>query len=398
MAISTSTDLLLDVRNMSVDYLAGSGVVHAVSDVSFTLKRGEVLGLAGESGCGKSTLAYAVARLLRPPAVVTDGQALYYPREREDAEGVDIASSVALTKRVKAEEADGARSQSGERHDDGAVDILQLAPDALRMFRWSELAVVFQSAMNALNPVLTVGTQIMDVLEAHRPTMGPDSRKRRAIELLRMVGISADRLSSYPHELSGGMRQRATIAIALALSPEIIIMDEPTTALDVVVQREILSEILRLRAQLGFSVIFITHDLSLLLELADRVAIMYAGRIVEMASRRDMYQHPRHPYAYGLIHSFPSLHGPRRRMTGIHGTPPDLRAVPSGCAFHPRCPMAFEACHRVFPVLQVAVVGMPEQRVACHLYNETLRANGAPATEEIARSYERLADEGSKKL
>ncbi len=391
MAISTGTDLLLDVRNMSVDYMAASGTVHAVSNVSFTLRRGEVLGLAGESGCGKSTLAYAVARLLRPPAVITNGEALYYPHTREDDEGIHIASSTALTKKHGKQ---GVLDLDGEQD---AVDIMQLASDELRMFRWSELAVVFQSAMNALNPVLSVGAQIVDVLQAHRPSMGPDSRKRRAIELLRLVGISADRLNSYPHELSGGMRQRATIAIALALSPEVIIMDEPTTALDVVVQREILSEILRLREQLGFSVIFITHDLSLLLELADRVAIMYAGRIVEMASRRDMYLHPRHPYAYGLIHSFPSLRGPRRRMTGIAGSPPDLRAVPAGCAFHPRCPMAFTACRSVFPTLEDALPDMPEQRVACHLYNSALYPAGMPATAEIAASYEKFVEEGGNK-
>src|SRR5437660_5583759 len=215
--------------------------------------------------------------------------------------------------------------------------------------------------MNALNPVLTIGTQITDVLKAHRPQMGPDSRKARAIELLRLVGIAPDRLRSYPHDLSGGMRQRAMIAIALALTPELIIMDEPTTALDVVMQREILTEIMRLREQFGFSVIFITHDLSLLLELSDRVAIMYAGRIVEMASRRDLYLHPRHPYSYGLLNSFPSLHGPRRKMSGIPGSPPDLRDVPSGCAFHPRCPLAFDTCPAVLPILEPAVrVGTTE--------------------------------------
>jgi peptide/nickel transport system ATP-binding protein len=369
MAVVTGTETLLEVRNISVDYLAANGTVHAVSDVSFTLRRGEVLGLAGESGCGKSTLAYAIARLLRPPAMIVGGEAIYYPHQRENDDG-----EVRLADMQK-----------------GPIDILKLTPAQLRSFRWSELSVVFQSAMNALNPVMDIGTQITDVLRAHRPTMGKDTRERRAIELLRTVGIAPDRLHSYPHELSGGMRQRAMIAIALALSPEIIIMDEPTTALDVVVQREILSEILRLRERFGFSVIFITHDLSLLLELADRVLVMYAGRIVEMGSRRDMYLHPRHPYSYGLIHSFPSLHGPLRRMSGIPGSPPDLRAAPTGCTFHPRCPMAFDACRRVFPVLQPALAENQEQLTACHLYNAQLHPAGAPKTEDIAASYEALA-------
>jgi peptide/nickel transport system ATP-binding protein len=241
--------------------------------------------------------------------------------------------------------------------------------------------------MNALNPVLNIGTQIMDVLRAHRPRMSADAQKQRAIELLRVVGIAPDRLRSYPHELSGGMRQRAMIAVALALSPELIIMDEPTTALDVVTQREILSEIIRLREQFGFSVIFITHDLSLLLELTDRVAIMYAGRIVELASRRDLYMHPRHPYSYGLLNSFPSLHGPRRQSGGIPGSPPDLRAVPPGCPFHPRCPFAFEPCDRVVPPLQPSTSETPEQLVACHLYDERFRPEGPPPQEEFAAKY-----------
>jgi peptide/nickel transport system ATP-binding protein len=268
-----------------------------------------------------------------------------------------------------------------------AVDILQLTPGELRTLRWSELAMVFQSAMNALNPVMTVGSQIMDVLHAHRPHMGPDSRKARAVELLRLVGIAPDRLRSYPHELSGGMRQRAVIAIALALNPELIIMDEPTTALDVVMQREILTEIIRLREEFGFSVIFITHDLSLLLEMSDQVIIMYAGHISEKASRHDMYQHPRHPYSYGLLHSFPSLHGARREVGGIPGSPPDLRAVPPGCPFHPRCPFAFEPCDHVFPELGPSTQETPDQLVACHLYNARFRPEGPPPQEEFAERY-----------
>jgi len=274
------------------------------------------------------------------------------------------------------------------------VDILEFSPAELREFRWDELSIVFQSAMNALNPVLNIGTQITDVLRTHRPEMGADARHKRAIDLLRLVGIAPDRIKSYPHQLSGGMRQRAIIAIALALSPELIIMDEPTTALDVVVQREILREIMQLRHRLNFSVIFITHDLSLLLEIADKIAIMYAGRIVETATRTELHQQPRHPYSYGLLNSFPTLHGPRRRMTGIPGSPPDLRDIPPGCAFHPRCPFAFEPCNTVLPVLCTSTPETPGQQVACHLYDQRFNSEGLPTNADFAKKYESAYETG----
>jgi peptide/nickel transport system ATP-binding protein len=351
---------VLEVEHLSVDYLGETGTVHAVDDASLTLWRGEVLGLAGESGSGKSTLAYAISRLLPTAAEVTGGRVSYHAPTRAVERGTLAAV--------------------------GAVDLLALEPAQLRALRWSELAVVFQSAMNSLNPVMTVGMQIDDVLRTHRHGMSRRARADRARELLELVGIAPDRLRSYPHELSGGMRQRAAIAIALALSPEIVIMDEPTTALDVVVQHEILAEILRLRDRLGFSVIFITHDLSLLLEMADFVAIMYAGRLVELATNDELHQQPCHPYSYGLINSFPTLHGPRRRASGIPGTPPDLRQVPSGCAFHPRCPLAFAPCASVCPPLAPIAPGRAQQ-VACHLYNPSLRAT-PPTAAELAEAYE----------
>ncbi len=392
LGANTRSDTLLEVKNLNVDYLASSGTVHAVTDVSFTLRHGEILGLAGESGSGKSTLAYAITCLLRPPATITGGEIIYYPRPSQD--GKDN-SRVAITRLSKNGKSKHAKDGNGNSNDEAqSINLLHLSPAQLRDVRWDDLAIVFQSAMNALNPVMTVGAQIMDVLRTHRPQMGSDSRKRRAIELFQLVGIAPDRLRSYPHELSGGMRQRAIIAIALALSPEILIMDEPTTALDVVVQREILTEIMRLREKLGFSVIFITHDLSLLLELADHVAIMYAGRIVEKASRRDLYLHPRHPYSYGLLNSFPSLHGPRRKMAGIPGSPPDLRAVPPGCAFHVRCPLAIDACHEVLPSLQSVQGGDSGQLVACHLYDPRFNAE-PPTTADLASKYEALAEESN---
>jgi peptide/nickel transport system ATP-binding protein len=268
------------------------------------------------------------------------------------------------------------------------VDVLELAPGALRALRWKELAIVFQSAMNALNPVIDIGAQIVDVIKTHQPGLNRHQRQARAVELLRLVGIAPDRLHSFPHELSGGMRQRAIIAIALALGPEVIIMDEPTTALDVVVQREILMEIIALRKDLSFSVIFITHDLSLLLEVADKVAIMYAGRVVELATREELKLRACHPYSYGMLNSFPTIHGPRKRMTGIPGSPPDLRNIPRGCSFHVRCPLAFAACRSELPLLRPATRDHPGQQVACHLYDPHFSSAEPPTAQDFAASYE----------
>ncbi len=394
-AFANHSNTLLEIKNISVDYHAANGTVHALTDVSITLERGQILGLAGESGSGKSTLAYAITRLLRPPAEITEGQLLYYPRPRAEEDKGRLKGSSRATARVTSK---STTTEPVEAAD--AVDILQFSPAELREFRWNELSIVFQSAMNALNPVLNIGAQITDVLRTHRPEMGPDSRRQLAIELLRLVGIAPDRIRSYPHELSGGMRQRAIIAIALALSPELIIMDEPTTALDVVVQREILMEIMSLRERLNFSVIFITHDLSLLLEMADKTAIMYAGCIVEMATCRELHQQPRHPYSYGLLNSFPTLHGPRRRMTGIPGSPPDLRDIPPGCAFHPRCPMAFEACSIHLPTLLPSTSETPGQLVACHLYDPRFKTGDIPTNSDFATNYEvkYLAVQGTRKV
>jgi peptide/nickel transport system ATP-binding protein len=349
-----ASENILEIRNLSVDYAADSGTVHAVDNVSFVVKRGEIFGLAGESGSGKSTLAFALARLLKFPAKITNGQVVFnYSPNVETPQGPD---------------------KFGD-----SINILELLPEGLREFRWRKLSIVFQSAMNALNPVLNIQTQITDVIKAHDPRVDARQRHERAIELMRLVGISPDRLSSYPHQLSGGMRQRAIIAIALALNPELIIMDEPTTALDVVVQREIINEIKELQAQLGFSVIFITHDLSLLLEISNHVAIMYAGRLVEMADQEQLITHPYHPYSYGLIHSFPDLHGEKKKMLGIPGHPPDLRSLPVGCPFAPRCVFAFDACGKVMPVLRVPDDADALHSVACHLYDPTYNA-GRPLT------------------
>ena len=306
---------LLDIRGLCVDYGTGPDAVHAVVDADLVLHSGEVLGLAGESGSGKSTLVMAATRLLREPGVITGGSVTLY-------------------------------LGNGQQ-----IDLLDADAPQLRVLRWSQISLVMQSAMNALNPVFTIQAQLTDVIAAHDTHLSKRARRARAAELLQLVGISKDRLRSHPHELSGGMRQRVMIAMALALQPQVVIMDEPTTALDVVTQREILEELSDLRDQFGFAILFITHDLSLLIEIADSIAVMYAGKLVERARAADLFTAPRHPYTLGLLNSFPSLHGPRQRMTGIPGSPPDLRALPSGCVFHPRCAYAMDKCVMAVPPL-----------------------------------------------
>jgi peptide/nickel transport system ATP-binding protein len=233
--------------------------------------------------------------------------------------------------------------------------------------------MVFQSAMNALNPVVTVGEQITDVIVAHEGGTKRAARARAA-ELLDLVGIDRQRLDGFAHELSGGMRQRVVIAIALALRPPLLIMDEPTTALDVVVQKEILARILQLKRELGFAILFITHDLSLMLEFSTRIGILYAGRLVELAPAQRLLENPLHPYTRGLLAAFPSLHGPRKKLAGISGAPPDLRRPPAGCRFHPRCPEALERCKAVQPPL---LEQGAERQVACHLWQETEHSKSA---------------------
>jgi peptide/nickel transport system ATP-binding protein len=265
---------VLTARNVSVDYDV-SPVVHAVRDVSITLHRGEILGLAGESGCGKTTLAYGINQLLRPPANLTSGEITFH-----DQDGTD-------------------------------VDLRGLEGEALRAFRWDKISMVFQGAMNSLNPVITIRAQLHDVFTTHRPGMTKKQKEERSQELLRKVGVDPNRLDSYAHQLSGGMRQRVMIAMALALNPQVMIMDEPTTALDVVVQRGILREIMRLREEFNFAVVFITHDLPLLLEISDRIAVMLQGEIVELDTAANIYENAQHPYTRRLLSSFPSLTGDR---------------------------------------------------------------------------------------
>jgi len=256
-----------------------------------------------------------------------------------------------------------------------------MRPDELQRLRWREIAIVFQSAMNALNPVLNVRDQILDVIHAHM-RMPRDQARDRTASLLDLVGIPRSRLRSYPYELSGGMRQRVMIAMALATEPEVVIMDEPTTALDVVVQRDILAQIVELKDRLGFSIVFITHDLSLLLELADRIAVMYAGRLLEIGTAGEIHHEASHPYTKGLLNSFPSLRGPRRDLAGIPGSPPDLRNLPPGCPFLPRCGYGTAACEDVdMHLLSVATSKDPEHVTACPFVLPETPAPGAAAAQ-----------------
>ena len=273
-ATPTPPPVVLTVENLTVVYEVDHPVT-AVKNVSLELARGEILGLAGESGCGKTTLAYAINRLHKPPARIVSGKVTFHDKT------------------------------------DGDLNLLTLGQEQLRLFRWDKLSMVFQGAMNALNPVITVRAQLEDVLTTHRPDMKKAQRRELAASVLQLVGVDRSRLTSYAHELSGGMRQRVMIAMALLLEPQVMIMDEPTTALDVVVQREILREIVRLRDELNFAVIFITHDLPLLLEISDRIAIMLAGEIVELDTATNIYRNPQHPYTKKLLGSFPSLTGER---------------------------------------------------------------------------------------
>jgi peptide/nickel transport system ATP-binding protein len=318
----TQSKKMVDVKNLSVDYVTFDGRVRAVDDVSFHINRGEILGLAGESGCGKSTIAFSLMRLHRPPALISEGEVLF--------EGQDV---------------------------------LRMDEEQLRAFRWKDASMVFQSAMNCLNPVKTIEYQFWDIFDAHNMVKDRADSIEKSKELLRIVDIPAERIFDYPHQFSGGMRQRVVIAMALALQPKLLIMDEPTTALDVVVQREILQKVFELKQRFGFSILFITHDLSLMVEFCDRIGIMYSGRLVELAPAKQILSQPIHPYSQGLGGSFPTLKGTLKEMKGIPGNPLDLRHLPSGCRFAERCFNATEACQQKEPEL----VPSGENRwVACH--------------------------------
>jgi oligopeptide/dipeptide ABC transporter ATP-binding protein len=314
---------LLEVDDLAVRFGLKSGSVKAVNGVSFRLQDGEALGIAGESGCGKTTTALSLVRLLPSNARITRG-------------------SIKLH----------------------GIDLVPKTERQLNRYRWREIAIVFQGAMNALNPVQRVRDQIAEPVEMRLGT-SRDQARRRAGELLELVGIPKKRGAAYPHELSGGMRQRAMIAMALACHPAMVIGDEPTTALDVMVQAQILQLLEELRRDLGLSLMLITHDLSVIAETCDRVLIMYAGKVAEEGSVQRVFTAPRHPYTQKLLSSFPNIRADRRTLDVIPGAPPDLRTPPPGCPFAPRCPAAMAVCTEIMPPEVTFADGV---RVACHLY------------------------------
>jgi peptide/nickel transport system ATP-binding protein len=324
---------MLEVSGLSVDYILDRGNVRAVDDVSFTVGRGEFLGIVGESGCGKSTLLFAVAQLLAPPAEVAAGTVTF-----------DGTNLVGLT--------------------DGQLSAI----------RWRDMSVVMQSAMNALNPVKTIGAQFKDAMRAHGKFTAKDIAVRSA-DVLKMVGIDPVHLGSYPHQLSGGMRQRSMIAMAMLFTPDLVIMDEPTSALDVVAQRSLMVQIKELQLAFGFAVIFVTHDMSLISHFSDRLMVMYAGQVSELGATRTVFDAPRHPYTQGLLEAFPSIRGAKVPLKGIPGSPPNLAMIPNGCRFHPRCPVAFDRCSVEAPDLYEQDGSL----VRCLLYDDAASGSSSPA-------------------
>src|SRR4029079_18355605 len=322
--VSVEEGTILKVEELTVAYAADGGPVVAVDHVDLELARGEFLAIVGESGCGKSTLLYAIARLLGAPMAgeIVGGRVLFQGR-----------------------------------------DLVLLEEKQLRAVRWRDLSVVMQSAMNALNPVLTVAEQMRDACRAHSNWSRAEIEVRSR-EVLRLVSIDPVHLHSYPHQLSGGMRQRAMIAMALLFTPDLVIMDEPTSALDVVAQRSLMVQIKDLQRRLGFAVVFVTHDMSLVSHFSDRLLVMYAGQVVEAGPTRTVFDTPAHPYSRGLLDAFPSIRGPRVELAGIPGSPPELARLPSGCRFHPRCPVAQTECSDVPPALYD--VGPAQARCLLH--------------------------------
>lgn len=311
---------LLDVRNLTMHYVTKMGDVHAVDDVTFAIEHGEAIGLVGESGCGKTSIALTLLRLLPDNAKFLGGQVLF--------EGVDLT---------------------------------RLPESEMRRIRWRGISMIFQAAMNSLNPVYRVGDQIIEAMQTHLNVSYAQARKRVA-ELFDLVGLAPELMDRYPHEYSGGMKQRAVIAMALACDPKLVIADEPTTALDVIVQDRILRRIDEVRKQLNMAMMYISHDIAVIAEVAQRIGVMYAGNLVEFGDTLTIFQRPAHPYTIALMSAFPSLKGEKRKLQGLPGEPPDLLRPPSGCRFHPRCAFATEVCTAQVPPYRKIE---PDHFVAC---------------------------------
>jgi peptide/nickel transport system ATP-binding protein len=341
---------ILQVSDLTVEYAMERGAVRAVEDVTFDLAPGEFIGVVGESGCGKSTMLFAIAQLLAPPAEITAGSVTFRGRS-----------------------------------------LVGLTDSQLAAMRWKDLSVVMQSAMNALNPVKSIGAQFKDAMRAHGVTSKAEIAGRSA-EVLRMVGIDPVHLKSYPHQLSGGMRQRSMIAMAMLFTPDLVIMDEPTSALDVVAQRSLMVQIKDLQQRLGFAIIFVTHDMSLVRHFSDRLMVMYAGQVAEFGPTRQVFDTPLHPYSTGLMEAFPSIRGPRLPLTGIPGSPPDLARPPSGCRFAPRCPKVMDECPGTPPALYQA--GQVQVRCLLHSSAQNLR-NEYPAPGSPGDSVSSVATGGA---
>lgn len=325
---------LLEARDVRIYYSTVAGDAKVVDGVDLTIQRDEIFGLAGESGCGKSTLVEGLLRLIKPPGYLKSGSAAFLPDNATD-----------------------------QRE---AIDLFKVTDREMRQLRWQNIAYVPQGAMNALNPVMRIGDQVVDAILAHT-TMPKREAMDRVITQLRMVGLPPQVANQYPHELSGGMKQRVTIASSVSLNPDILIADEPTTALDVNIQRVILQELKEIRERLGLTIIYVSHDMAVHAELADRMGIMYAGEVVEISNTLDIFKRPNHPYTQGLIKSIPRIGGGRERLEGIPGLAPSPLNWPSGCKFHTRCPMAMEICKHRAPRLKEVERG---RQVACHLFGE----------------------------
>lgn len=318
---------VIEVKNLVAHFFTPFGAVRAVDNINLDIKRGTALGLAGESGCGKSTAAYAIMNLMPFPGRIVSGEVLLK-----------------------------------------GVDIYKMSDEELRKVRWKEMAMVFQGSMAALNPLYKVGVQITEPILLHEDTSKEDAMER-ARNLLELVGIDSSRVDSYPWELSGGMRQRAMVAMALACNPSFLIADEPTTALDVIVSAQVMDLIKNLRDNVELTMMLITHDISVIAQTCDELAVMYAGQIVEKARVSEIFELPAHPYTYALIKAFPSIKGENRKLEGIPGTPPDLINPPTGCRFHPRCMFAQEICTLEAPVLEAL---NDDHDISCHFWQEII--------------------------